>query len=236
MTDQTLGTIYNDILSGGNGDSKLYGGIGNDILYGNGGDDLLFGETEYDYLYGGSGNDYVDGGTGNDFLDGGTGNDQLLGFTGDDQILGWAGNDYLYGEQGNDYLLGESGDDSLYGGAGSDFLSGGLGNDYLDGFGNSAFVEFDVLVGGSGADRFVLGTKSKGVHYYGSDHATIADFSKKEGDKIQVKGSINSYDLDQTVNFGGSLALDTAIYKNNDLIAVIQDTTNVQIPRDFVSI
>jgi Ca2+-binding RTX toxin-like protein len=196
----------------------------------------LFGEADQDRLYGGSSNDYLDGGTGNDYLDGGTGNDRLLGFTGNDLLLGDAGDDILHGEQGRDYLWGEAGRDTLFGGAGSDFLSGGSGNDYLDGYGDSVFVEYDVLVGGSGADRFVLGTASKGLHYRGIDYATITDFSGRDGDKIQVRGSSNTYDLDKTLNFGGSSASDTALYKNGDLIAVIQDTTNVSLSRNFVSI
>jgi Ca2+-binding RTX toxin-like protein len=159
-------------------------------------------------MYGDAGNDYLDGGT---------------------------GNDKLYGEAGNDTLLGSDGNDSLYGGTGTDSLNGGAGNDFLNGGGSSYnSSEYDTLTGGGGADRFALGDSS-GSFYLGAGYATITDFQWSEGDKIQIYGSSSNYTLDKNSNWSGSSALDTAIYKNGDLIAVVQDSTNVYLNYDFIS-
>ena len=67
------------------------------------------------------------------------------------------GSDLLYGEAGQDWLYANSAYDTLYGGEGDDFLygryetsllNGGEGDDVLDGSG--------ILIGGTGADRFVF--------------------------------------------------------------------------------
>jgi hypothetical protein len=51
-------------------------------------------------------------------------------------------------------------------------------------------------------------------------------------DFIELKGNINAYTFD-VANFGGSAAADTTIYYNGidglDLIAVVQDATNVTV-------
>ena len=61
-----IGTLGDDVLTGGNGVDAIDGWEGNDQINGLGADDLL---------YGGVGNDVLDGGAGNDFLDGGIGRD-----------------------------------------------------------------------------------------------------------------------------------------------------------------
>lgn len=68
-----------------------------------------------------------------------------------------------------------SGNDSMIGGAGKDTIIGGLGDDTING-GNGV----DILTGGLGADVFQF-TPSRLV---GRD--TITDFSKAQGDKIDV--------------------------------------------------
>ena len=68
----------NDVLSGHNGDDRLYGGAGNDVLSGHNGDDRLYGRDGNDELYGGAGIDMLVGGTGDDIFVlnlGGTSND-----------------------------------------------------------------------------------------------------------------------------------------------------------------
>jgi hypothetical protein len=72
------------------------------------------------------------------------------------------------------------------------------------------------------------------IKYLGSGYATITDFKWWEGDKIRIGGSISDYTLNKSQNFGGSSALDTAIYRYGDLIAVVQDTTNVYASLDFI--
>ncbi|MFE1746978.1 calcium-binding protein [Coleofasciculus sp. H7-2] len=223
---QLNGTAYND---------SIYAGAGDDIVKAGAGDDYVDGWTGNDSLYGEDGNDSLLGWTGDDYINGGNGNDYLYGEDGNDTLDGWHGNDYLSGGAGNDTLLGYYGDDSLNGGAGSDKLYGEAGKDYLNGYGGTAY-EYDTLSGGSEGDTFVLGTAYGGVSYLGAGYATITDFYWGEGDKIQVKGSYADYTLNKSYSFGGTSALDTAIYKGNDLIAVVQDTTNVYASLDFVSV
>ena len=117
-------------------------------------------------------------------------------------------NDYFYGDAGSDYLVGGAGNDTLMG---SNFSDNGSG-------------QFDTLVGGSGADRFDLGSEYSGHYYLGDGYALIADFKNYEGDKLIMKGS--TLYSGGAANYGvGTAALDTGIYLNGDLIAVLQDVS-----------
>jgi Ca2+-binding RTX toxin-like protein len=151
---------------------------------------------------------------GNDVLYGGSGNDTIYGYGGDDFLSGRAGNDRLYGGDGNDRLYD--------GGGGNDYLSGGNGNDILNGYGAKT-GEYDTLVGGAGSDTFLLGDRTSGVFYQGTGYTTITDF-RSGVDKIELRSG--NYTL-QYKNWSGSSAMDTGIYYGSDLIAVLQDTTNV---------
>jgi Ca2+-binding RTX toxin-like protein len=159
--------------------------------------------------YGYGGNDRLVSGDGNDTLDGGDGNDYLYSKDGDDLLIGGDGNDYL-----QDYYLGN---DTLIGGAGNDYIAGGSGN--------------DTFTGGTGADSFNVAYEA---YLPTSSYDTITDFSRNEGDKIFVYGNRSDYSLDQTKNISAGSALDTAVYYRNDLIAVLQDTTQVSLAADFL--
>jgi hypothetical protein len=147
-----------------------------------------------------------------------------LNVANDEILTGTVNNDYLYGGNGDDYIVGNLGDDILVGGA---------GNDNLVGYGGGAY-EYDELIGGSGADLFILGSSPYGSYYVGAGYAVIQDFSWQEGDYIAVGSDINEYSLLKDFNFVGGSAADTAIYKGNDLIAIVQDTTNVIASQDFI--
>jgi Ca2+-binding RTX toxin-like protein len=121
--EQTLGVVYNDIITAGSGNDVLYGGTGNDSITAGFGNDTL---------YGGAGNDSMNGGSGNDLMRGSSGHDVMTGEAGDDIMLGSAGNDKLYGKVGNDLILGGAGIDSITGEGGNDILSGGLHDAYLE--------------------------------------------------------------------------------------------------------
>ena len=134
-------------------------------------------------------------------------------------LRGGKDHDTLYGGNGNDYLGGDEGNDKLY---------GDYGNDILNGYGFST-DEIDTLIGGDGADTFILGNSSS-VFYQGSgfgDYAYISDFYWTEGDKIQVHGSLEDYSLSDWE--GGK-----DIYYQGDLIGYIGNTTNVILSEDFV--
>lgn len=177
---------------------------------------------------------YYDGSSGNDFFDyRGDSNLVARGYGGNDTILGDAYSDSLYGGSGNDKLLGYDGNDVLIGDLGSDTLNGGTGNDILRGFSWGYNREVDTLIGGQGADTFMLGDAT-GVFYLGgrtssgrdASYARIADWNPVE-DRIQVRGGSSSCKLVKNQNWLGSSAKDTGIYVGSDLIGVIQDSTNV---------
>ncbi|MDX3978687.1 MAG: putative Ig domain-containing protein [Shinella sp.] len=188
--DIIVGTTGNDTIYGGAGNDKLYGGAGNDVLYGGTGNDVLAGGSGNDRLFGGAGNDTIFGGAGNDTVYGGAGHDTLFGGAGNDKLCGGAGNDVLAGGSGNDVLGGGSGNDRLFGGAGKDTIYGGAGNDTLfGGTGNDRLIGgagADKLYGGAGADVFVF-TSIKDSTVAASGRDTIFDFSRKQGDKIDLK-------------------------------------------------
>lgn len=198
-------SVNNATLIGGAGNDDL-SGYGNDILIGGVGDDRLLGVDDA-ILIGGAGNDTIDG-------------------DGDVILRGGAGNDWLRGGKGSDdsTLIGGVGDDTLWDSTGNNYLAGGMGNDLLwSSIGN------DTLTGGTGADIFQLSSFSQSNEY-----ATITDFRRAQGDKIQVSGSASNYYLDKSQNLSGQLALDTAIYYSNTLIAVLQDTIIASLSSDFI--
>ncbi|NJO40748.1 MAG: hypothetical protein HC769_06620 [Cyanobacteria bacterium CRU_2_1] len=146
----------------------------------------------------------------------------------------------LEGLGGNDNLQGRNGFDELDGGAGNDTLLGGSGDDRLNGYGTivNDISQIDTLIGGAGVDRFVLGG-DWGVSYVesGDGYAIIQDWQPGQDVIIQSNNS-GQYTL-QVKNVIGSSAPDTEIYYSatgtslGDRIAIIQDSTNVNIPRDF---
>lgn len=96
----------------------------------------------------------------------------------------------------DDAVIGNGLDNTLQGGTGTDVLTGQGGNDILigvDPLSDSAGTgEFDVLNGGAGRDRFVLGDVAS-IFYEGDGFATIEDFGR--GDSLQLTGGISDYNV-----------------------------------------
>jgi Ca2+-binding RTX toxin-like protein len=185
---------------GGSGSDRLTGNNVDNNLTGNGGNDTLYGYSGADHLDGGVGRDYMSGGWGNDTYEVSSHLDHVVenrfrgtdtvnsrisytlttnvenlslydsldingtGNAGANTISGSFGINQLSGLDGNDYLLGFSGADKLDGGLGADKLDGGRDN--------------DVLIGGADADTFVFTS--------GDGNDSIADFSKSDGDQIDL--------------------------------------------------
>jgi hypothetical protein len=119
----------------------------------------------------------------------------------------------------------------IIGTIGSETLRGGAGNDVIAGING-----FDLLIGGGGANRFLLGD---GVtpYYLGPGYAIITDFNAAKGDRIELTNNafypLSGYRLVHSRFFVpdafgqyrdvGTAALDTAIYWQNDLLAIVQD-------------
>jgi len=217
------GGAGNDVLHGNGGNDYLYDYAGNDTLDGGTGTNTLHGGSGDDtYLFsdaGGSTTTYVQESTGDGtdtvrvdanaadaaFWVDGSGVGHIVLDSSHEMILQTSGFDLgsrieqivyndgsldltgglvesdtndaheLDGTSSNDVLRGNGGNDSLWAYAGDDTLAGGDGA--------------DVLHGGSGADTFVF------------DHATaynnvdvVADFSVSDGDKLDLRDLLASYD------------------------------------------
>lgn len=221
-------------------------GEGNDLnntLTGNDSNNFLSGEDGQDILNGEGGADILNGGFDNDTLNGGDGDDVILGDVGGSTPT--FGNIFLPDllpevplTQSNDTINGGNGNDLLLGGRDNDVLNGGNGDDFFVGstLGEAVFsflprvlssTEKDILTGGAGGDIFTLGdTNANAIFYGGEGFATITDFTALDGDIIIGVGNVLDYTLEE-VQVSGSVALDTQILYEGDVIAVVQDTTDV---------
>jgi len=179
--DLIYGQDGDDLIGGQDGDDRIEGGAGVDRLYGDAGNDLIIGGTEGDLIYGQDGDDVIGGQDGNDRIEGGAGIDRLYGDAGNDLIIGGTEGDLLYGQDGDDVIGGQDGDDLIDGGTGRDILYGDAGNDTIVG-GSGA----DDLYGQAGADRFVFTATSDSLGGPGAGSDRILDFSRSEGDVIDL--------------------------------------------------
>lgn len=266
--DVIFGSDGNDLLYGNDGSDSPDGGAGNDILVGNDNNDYLFGGEGDNIFYGNTGNDFLIAGGGNDTLFGGKENDTIPESIGDDVASGDLGNDSLLGGEGSDSLFGNAGNDSLFGGADrdtlfggkdTDYLIGSIGNDFINGdLGNDSLIgvdpaaenpgerEVDNLIGGEGADIFILGEKGKAYYDDGNDttsgtrdYALIRDFILGQ-DVLQLGGTASNYVLEDSPR---NLPQGTAIYQKaagsggtdgqnqgqNELIAIVQLTAQLTL-------
>jgi Ca2+-binding RTX toxin-like protein len=113
---------------------------------------------------------------------------------------------------GSDIITGTNQNDFLYGLGGEDNLNGASKNNGAN--------QIDVLVGGYGADLFVLGN-SRASFYRASganDYALIVDFDPTNGDKVQLSGTSANYTL------GAIPASVETLYPNLDGTAVFAGT------------
>ncbi len=138
-------------------------------------------------------------------------------------VTGTPNQDQIVGNKRNNILDGFGGDDNLIGGLGNDTLIGGDGNDTLLGTSNtgSGLHEKDVLTGGSGVDKFILGNASGSFYKRNGnkDFAEITDFAF--GEQIQL-GTGDVYNIQ--INKSGFQIF--AVKDNqNDLIAKVTIST-----------
>jgi Ca2+-binding RTX toxin-like protein len=202
---------------------------------------------------------------------GGTGNDTLLGNRGDDQLFGGDGNDILQGTNATAYPKAISVPAISLLAISSDLLltSNVLANLLADN--NELPIEppiyiptptplnlptdKDVLVGGLGADIFVLGdntifdelTDYGSLAFYANkgneDYALIEDFNPNEGDRLQFNKAFSYRFVESPVG----LPTGTAIYASgldgydgdsvsSDLIAIVQTVPGSAslLPRDLI--
>jgi serralysin len=257
IQDILRGTGEVDFLYGEDGDDRLFAFEGNDVLDGGRGADSMTGGKGNDFYYVDNLNDrilerigegidtvlsMVDGYRLNSNIENLTmlDIDGVLGTTAYGNSLGNVmvaknGEGFSY----DDTFFGAGGNDTLLGGSGSDRLNGDDGNDLLDGTIDAGTRlrgvsdGFDLLIGGKGADTYVLGD---GQNYLGAEYAEIVGFSWQQGDKLRVADpSIYRIELSAS-SMAGNATRDTLIYQGNDLIALLVDKPNFDSARDFITL
>ena len=214
--ENVIGSSFADFLTGNGAANVLNGVDGNDVLIGGGGNDTLIGGDGNDTLVGRGGNDTLNGGPGTDTVHyagspagvtvnlgagtatGGWGNDTIIAA---EKVIGTAFNDVLTGNSGANLLAGLGGNDALNGAGGNDNLSGAHGNDVLIGGPGK-----DGLLGGNDADIFRFNSITETLP--GAPRDVIMDFSRAQGDKIDVSGIDARLDLagNQAFTFIGTAA------------------------------
>ena len=162
--ENVVGSAFNDVLKGDDGDNLLDGGAGNDILQGWGGDD---------WLRGGAGADTLDGGDGVDTADYAGTAKRVVVDLGRGIGAGGAKGDVL---RNIENVVGTDYNDVLKGNASDNRLVGGAGNDILKGFGGD-----DILVGGAGADTMEGGDGMDTVDYSGADRRIVLNLETGAG-------------------------------------------------------
>jgi len=184
--------------------------------------------------------------TSSGILIGGDNGNAISGTDGDDILLGGNSNDVIDGKAGHDILLGLGGNNSITGGAGRDTISGGGINISSNSNGTPVLTVtvdtngLDTLTGGIGADQFVLGGKSSSesngqppiIHYDeagNNDYALITDFVPSK-DTIELGGAKASYRLAASPT---GLPSGTALYRGNELIAIIQGPGNLDLSASY---
>jgi serralysin len=184
--DTFQGELGNDFLDGGAGADTFFhasgGSADKDTVYGGTGVDTLELTIFFSPGYGG-GNATIDLRTNQLQKIGGIwGSIQLSGI---ENVTTSDGHDLIIGSTVDNKFLSGNGNDTLEGGLGNDVLDGGDSFDYArftgstgakvnlnsskpqaTGYGTDTFINIEGLIGGSGADRFIGG--SKGGELYGN--------------------------------------------------------------------
>lgn len=202
--ESLVGTRFDDLLTAGRGDARLYGGDGNDIFIPGAGQNLLSGGAGFDRVDYGQSTDIrgvvaslADGKT-QDGRNGAGGTDTYEGI---ESLIGSRFDDVLEGDAGDNTLNGGDGDDTIFGSGGSDTLDGDAGRNTLDYSRLAVAVTVNLANGtvqkaGGGIDRIahfseVIGTRGNDTF----QAAAGSTLRGGDGDDI-FKGSQGSSTLD----------------------------------------
>ena len=208
--EHLVGTTFNDVLTGSDGDNWIWGGS------------LGTGVTGNDTISGGNGNDLIEVGTGNHTLNGGGGTSDTLSF--------WAGGtdvtstgvafnlattaaqntrqgstsatgfENLSGSRYGDALTGNTQDNILAGNTGNDTLNGGIGSDTL--YGDGGYTTFTAGGLATGPIRLVADVTTEFGGVAGNDILNGGD-----GDDFLYGGGGNDVmkgDKDHDTLYGGA--------------------------------
>ena len=169
LANDLVGNAAANVLNGGKGADTMAGGAGDDLYFVDDAGDVVIEAAD-------EGIDTVRART--DFTLGDSVENLFLS-AGARTGTGNALANRISGGDASETLSGLGGDDMLLGGGGTDTLTGGDGNDVLIGG-----IRADTLTGGAGADVFRFAAGDTGGTLTSAD--TITDFSRVEGDKINL--------------------------------------------------
>jgi Ca2+-binding RTX toxin-like protein len=162
--------------------------------------------------------------------------DDITTGDGDDTLTGGAGDDFLFANLGNDTLDGGAGDDTLVGSATGNYGYASFSFTTQEG-GYGGYEEIDILTGGAGQDRFILGAFSSDTepNFYNNfgdlDYALITDFNPDEGDVIRLQNRcVSPYMLEASpVGLPQGIALYDTLGEQKELIAIIQGASTEKL-------
>jgi hypothetical protein len=211
----STGALLDQLSMGGFEELHLTGTSKADVIRGTGGADRLFGSGGDDDISGDNANDWIDGGPGADVMRGNSGNDTFIVDNPLDMIVetepqgsdtARASVDYVLPSYVDHLILtgdavsgtGNFSANSITGNTQNNVLNGLGGNDTLHG--NGGPNEIDRLIGGTGADTFVLMNGRARSYDDGSPstpgvegYAVIEDFTPGQNDRLRFVGSATEY-------------------------------------------
>ncbi|MGB3614225.1 MAG: CAP domain-containing protein [Elainellaceae cyanobacterium] len=167
----------------------------------------------------------------------------INGTDGRDRLQGTALDEMIQGFKDRDSLKGGAGNDTLMGGQDSDWLKGDAGNDRLIGadLDTKGRGERDKLIGGDGADIFVLGDETAAYYDDGRsdtsgwrDVAVVKDFNAAAGDVLQLHGGQEDYRLGM-LSQSGSTGVFLTGGDRDELIAVVRNGGELSLDSDAVT-
>ena len=225
--------IYNDTINGGIGNDTINSGLGNDTVDGGAGTDLLI--VDYSSVNTGingslqSSISSSTGGFNGSFYTDYAGYHQV-NFSNIEQFQ-------ITGTAASDTISTGGGNDTINGGAGNDIINAGGGNDTINGVNETLLKpglgEIDVLTGGTGSDRFILGNATKAYYDDGNtltngsnDYADITDFNT--GDIIQLQGTSSNYLL-AVVGADTQILINKPGTEPDELIGIIRNKTGLSL-------
>jgi Ca2+-binding RTX toxin-like protein len=165
----------------------------------------------------------------------------FVGTPEDDNIVGGTLDDTIDGGEDDDLIIGGGGNNLLVGGEDNDTLTG-AGIDLSSSNEDKLVISLnrpgiDTLTGGTGEDTFILGgnpdsiadADGSPVFLYdragNEDYALITDFDPNE-DEIILGGSKDDYVLGSSPS---GLPEGTGIFKQEELIAIVQGNSNLSL-------